>query len=700
MSGAALDGIRRRRRGVVLATVLVGLAACAVAGGPTLPMAGLAAGGIAAGRLRGDGTPGPAVLRRWRFANLLALAASGGGVVLGLAPLPVVGVAFVGWLLVHRAWTGRTPADARVSLLLSLLLVLLACILTVSPWLAPLFLVAAVLTPIALVLVHLEDAAAARGAVARRQDAGLGGLWLLAPASIVLTGLFFLGIPRMEGAGVGGNGAGADMAGFGQDIELGDLGAILDNPDVVLRARIRDASGAPLTGPFYFRGIALDQFDGRRWKETIGGEVRLGSQPWAPVEQAELIRQDIVLEPMGEAVLFGLPRVHRLEGVGDATVDTSGTWRWRGAPERLEYTVWSVPQVVGGPPPARGGLVQVARRRNERAALRAGVWTSTPPGLDPRIPALAEELTRGLDADATDLDVALALQRHLREAYTYTDVPEVEDARQPLSDFLFRSRRGHCEFFATALAILLRSRGVPARVVNGFYGGEYNDFGEFVLVRQSDAHSWVEAWVDDQGWVQLDATPAADAPARPSVLVRAGQWGVDAWHRVVLDYDLDSQLDGLAAVASAVPRLKLPGPSAPVVVPGGRGIVVLLGIVAVIAAGRRLAAWLAGARLPRQGRRKTPLQRLHARARALVRRRGWDVPPGLPPVEAAEWLVVRAGKSAEPLRELAWRLYRVRYGGEAEGAHLAAARGALRALEALPKRRRDWGAAPSSRPGG
>lgn len=697
MSGGALDGIRRLRVGLVLGMVLVGLASCAVAGGPTLPMAGLTAAGVAFGRLRGGAAPGPSTLNRWRFANLVALGASGLAVGLGLAPLPVVGVAFVGWLLVHRSFTGRAARDARVTLLLSLLLLLLACILTVSPWLAPLFLAAALLMPLALLLVHLEDSAAVRGAVARRRDARLGGLWALAPASLVLTGLFFVGIPRMEGAGVGAGAGNADMAGFGQDIELGDLGAILDNPDVVMRVRARDAAGNPLPGPFYFRGIALDQFDGKRWKETIGGEVRLGNRPWSPEDAGPLLRQEIVLEPVGESVLFGLPEVRAMEGVADATVDTSGTWRWRGAPERLEYTVWSAPQAVGAAPAGVVGMAAAARTRNERAALRAGVWTSTPPGLDPRIPALAEEVAGRLDAGATDLDVALALQRHLRESYTYTDVPEVEDARQPLSDFLFRSRRGHCEFFATALAVLLRSRGIPARVVNGFYGGEYNDFGEFMLVRQSDAHSWVEAHVDGLGWVQLDATPAAEAPLRPSVLVRAGQWGVDAWHRVVLDYDLDSQLDGLAAVMSVIPRVRIPGPGAPVVVPGGRGLVVLVAVAVVAGGGRRLLAWLAGTRRPPR-RQRTRLQRLHARARTRVRRRGWDIPPALPPVEAADWLVLRAGKPAEPLRELAWRLYRVRYGGEDEAGHLAEAKAAVRALRALPRRRRDWGASSSPRP--
>ena len=676
---AVSERLGQRRRTVVLLMVLVGLAACATAGGVAAVVAGLSAVGVASGRVR-PRRPGTEAIRLWRGANLLALVACGLVALLVPSARLVAGLALVGWLQVHRAWTGRTPADARVTLLLSLLLVLLACILTVSAWLAPLFLVAAVLTPVALVLIHLEDASDARGVAPGGARGALGALWVLAPASLVLTGLFFAGIPRMDGAGVGGRDGGVDMAGFGQDVELGDLGAILDNPDVVMRARVRDAAGQPMQGPFYFRGIALDHFDGRRWTHTLGGEIRAGraARPGGPV-----VTQSIVLEPLGEAVLFGIPQPIHVEGLSGTTVDTSGTWRWRGEPERLEYTVYSSTD--------EQAAERMPESRAERAALRSGAWMSLPPGLDPRIAALAETLAAQAGAEATPLEVAREMERHLRGTFTYTDVPEVDDARQPLSDFLFRSRRGHCEFFATALAVLLRARGVPARVVNGFQGGEYNDFGEFVLVRQSDAHSWVEAWFPDRGWVQLDATPASDAPPEPLAIVKAAQWGVEAWHRVVLDYDLDAQLDGVAALARAVPRIRVPSPeggSQPL--PGGRGLLLLVVGGGILWSGRQVLQWLSGAdRKRKRPTRRRGVARLHGRARRLVARRGWTIPSRLPPVAAAEWLVARAGPEAKPLLTLAWCLYRVRYGGEPEAGHLDAAREALRELGALPRCSRD-----------
>ncbi|MEC8423201.1 MAG: transglutaminaseTgpA domain-containing protein, partial [Myxococcota bacterium] len=271
---AVAGRLGQQRRRVVAALVFTGLAACATAGGAAALVAGTGAMGVIVGHVR-ERHPDTAALRRWRAANLLALV--GCALMASLVPSTrlVVGLGLVAWLQVHRAWTGRSPGDARVTLLLSLLLILLACILTVSAWLAPLFLVAAVLTPIALLLVHLEEAAASQRSASGGARGAVGTLWMLAPASLVLTVAFFAGIPRMDGAGVGGRDGGSDMAGFGQDVELGDLGAILDNPDVVMRARVRSPAGVPLEGPFYFRGVALDHFDGRRWTHTLGGEVRL-----------------------------------------------------------------------------------------------------------------------------------------------------------------------------------------------------------------------------------------------------------------------------------------------------------------------------------------------------------------------------------------------------------------------------------------
>src|SRR5205823_4276291 len=122
-----------------------------------------------------------------------------------------------------------------------------------------------------------------------------------------------------------------------------------------------------------------------------------------------------------------------------------------------------------------------------------------------RIPELARSLTA---ASLTDLERARAIERALRTGYGYTlELPATEEA-DPLAHFLFSRRKGHCEYFASAMAVLLRSIGIPARLATGFQSGVYNSISDLWLIRTRDAHSWVEAWIPGRGWTTFDPTPA------------------------------------------------------------------------------------------------------------------------------------------------------------------------------------------------
>jgi transglutaminase-like putative cysteine protease len=127
-----------------------------------------------------------------------------------------------------------------------------------------------------------------------------------------------------------------------------------------------------------------------------------------------------------------------------------------------------------------------------------------PPSLSPRVEQLALDLTAG---ETTPLGIARVLEKRLRSDYEYDLGSASGAAQDPLDHFLFESKRGHCEFYSTAMAMMLRVRGVPSRNVTGFVGGTYNRFGEFYAVRQGDAHSWVEAYLPDRGWIRFDPTP-------------------------------------------------------------------------------------------------------------------------------------------------------------------------------------------------
>src|SRR5262249_35410063 len=121
--------------------------------------------------------------------------------------------------------------------------------------------------------------------------------------------------------------------------------------------------------------------------------------------------------------------------------------------------------------------------------------------------------------------------------------------KQPLDDFLFESKRGHCEFYSTAMAVLLRTVGVPTRNVTGFIGGSYNRFGRFYAVRQGDAHSWVEVFIDDQGWKTYDPTPPGDAVPRSEMdgwwasLRDILEWTSQRWDKHVVGYDWNQQVN-------------------------------------------------------------------------------------------------------------------------------------------------------------
>ncbi len=638
------------------------------------------------GRLRPK-PPGPSGLVRWRAASWIT---AGGLVAAGVlgASLLLLALVLVGWLQVHRAWVGKRAVDNRLALLLALLQLLVGCILTLSPILGPLFVVYVFAATPALLLCYLgvldetEMRVARPDAAPRRRV--VVGLAATGPMVLALALAIFLAFPRVEASNILGSVATDTVSGFGADVEIGDVGAIKDNPAIAVRLAVTDGTGADVAPPFYVQGAVLDHFDGRTWTSTVGGSARV-SHASGEVDPGLVRMQQLMVEPMGQDFLFAIPDVEEVHGLeGLVSRDANGVWRLSGANRRLSYTARSVVRADRDLGAFAPDALRHARSQAERSAARSGAWLQLPADLDPRVPALATEIAGRAGADASAWKKALAIRSWLRSDFTYTVVPLDAGARQPLSAFLFDSRSGHCEYFSTALTVLLRSIGIPARVVNGFYGGEWNEWGRYYVFRQSDAHSWVQANFGEAGWITMDGTPAA--PAMQGVTSSARKIFdvlVADWYEVVLDYDLETQLswvDRIRKVAPDVERGRT----------GLRGSIPLLGVAAALAGAfvglRLLLAWLAGER--RTHRRPVGrIARIHDRTRRLVARRGWDIPQSLPPLEAARWLVVHAGPAATPLEELAWALYRVRYAGESEDGLVPIASAAASRLSQLPRHR-------------
>ena len=656
--------LERVRRFFVRGAALTGLAGLALLGGvgTQLGLLGLAlvaaAWAFAGERLR----------RRqiWAVASaLVSLATVVAPILFGL-PWSWAGMGLLVYLQVHRACVAQTTADDRLTVLFGLLMVLLACTRARSPALGLLLVLLVGGMPLALVVLHLVDLEKAHAT--RREALAEGGrAWrfaLLAPASVALTAFFFAVIPRLSAEVLSEYGDKQDLSGFDEGVELGDIGEIKDNPELVMRVTVTDSDGDVLPGPFYFRGLALDRFDGGSW--TVGESLRdrqrpsdLARDPGGPPE-AGALRQDVLLEPVSGAPIFAIAPVDRIFADEFVYSDQKSGFRWGEDVRRREFVVVSLPDE-----PILDGF----------GTFRDPELKSLPPDLDPRILELAERLAGEVDAPRAK---AAAIEQYLRQNHRYTLVPTPATANQALAVFLFDSRQGHCEYFATALAVLLRAQGVPARLVNGFYGGDFNPVGGFIAVRQAHAHSWVEAWMPGEGWVRFDATPAGEVAAAPGGLL--GQLG-DAlsaqWYGFVLDYDLATQLQGVRAVGRQVQAVGGPAASTGVA-PGalGAGVLVVGLLVAAGAASRLARGWLEGRR-----RRPRGVAAVHARARKLVAKKGWQPPASMPPVEAARWLREEAGEGAEPLEELAWLLYRARYAEEPEAGLLPAARAALARLD-------------------
>lgn len=175
----------------------------------------------------------------------------------------------------------------------------------------------------------------------------------------------------------------------------------------------------------------------------------------------------------------------------------------------------------------------------------------------------AELISAYDDPDADPEKLARDLELALMTSQDYTLNYTKETGARDLADFVFNQKAGHCEYFATTLALMLRAKGIPARLVTGFRGGRENFFGDYRIIRQSDAHSWVEAYIEDKGWITLDPTPSS-SDSTNSLMLNIG-FVVDIydyiqlqWNRYVLDYSKDDQQDLLAMVTHGLWYFSVP----------------------------------------------------------------------------------------------------------------------------------------------
>ncbi|MGB7923737.1 MAG: DUF3488 and transglutaminase-like domain-containing protein [Pyrinomonadaceae bacterium] len=368
---------------------------------------------------------------------------------------------------------------------------------------------------------------------------------LLLMIFILALPLFFIA-PRFGSSALArsGEGLGGLNIGFSDKVSLGEIGRLQQNNETVMRVRVED-SQAKRRRNLRWRGVALDLFNGREWLKTMRESAYVPANSERNFYQLgtteglhRLTTQTFFIEPLDTPVLFAAPRAVALQGslpyVRKDREDALTTRRHD--LERISYIARSDTEE----PEA-----DVLRGDSQPYAREFERYLQRPAALDPRIAALAREMI-AREGARNRYDMARAIEARLQQDYGYT-LEMKAGGDDPLADFLFRVREGHCEYFSTSMAVMLRTQGIAARVVNGFQMGEYNETADAYTVTQSDAHSWVEVYFPATGaWVTFDPTPAAGRPVRQStgLASRLGKYAEALellWIQYVVSYDKQEQ---------------------------------------------------------------------------------------------------------------------------------------------------------------
>lgn len=634
---------------------------------------------------------------RWAgvIAPLALLSLQLARLITGPDPIPII-VEFAAGLQVIRLATRRGAAHDQQVILLALLHLIAGTVLGGGLAYALSFVGFLILTPGALVLSHLRREVEGNYRQGARDRTGLpvdvprilrsrrviGRPFLLFTCLLsvpvfLFTALLFLLFPRV---GISllmvQQVRPTRVVGFSESVDLGGVGKLRTDPTLAMRVHFDSLPEEPPPRlNLYLRGAIFDHYDGRTWTRS----PRLGSSP-AQEGTSILIKRPpdpfrdrvmrIDLQPIDPPVVF-LP----LDAVALQLVSRRGEHGRRG------------PQLFAG---AHGELryANVDKRGltyevflqdvEERLpepidANEVDKYLQTPATLSPQIPELARRVV-GADRSSPHR-VARAIEAALRADYQYDLESPAGAASDPLYDFLFVSKRGHCEFYSTAMVMMLRSLGIPARNVTGFVGGTFNRFGGFYAVRQGDAHSWVEAYLPARGWTRFDPTPPSNAAPQTEMsgILAFAREAIEAaaqrWSEHVVGYNLERQLSYLQEVRQRWRQLSPRSPGNDNHIPKQQLVWVGLGLGVCF-----LGIWWLR-RKHRGGSSQDPNQvrlsptaarpiELYRKLEAALLAQGVPRPPATPPLLHARALVA-AGHPTGPETLALTRLYlRARFGGQ------------------------------------
>ncbi len=499
------------------------------------------------------------------------------------ASVVTLAVEFAAILQVIRLGTRRGAAHDQQIILLALLHLIAATVLGAGLAYAACFVGFMFLAPVTLLLSHLRREVEGNYRQGAKDRAGLpvdvprilrsrrvvGPAYLAFVVSLsvpmfLFTGILFAAFPRV--------GLSllllqpprkARMVGFSDHIDLGVVGKLQSDPSIALRLTYSDMPTQPPDRlAVYLRGATLDRYDGQSWtKDQTVLQPAEHERSIYPVRRWPDRQNDrwvtVELSPIDPPIVFlpgdvtALQILPQMRGEAEDTITL-----YRSAEDDFRYAA----------EPALGLRYRVfldsarSARVPSLAPSERIKYLKLPPTTSDKV----EKLARAWVGTQNDpLNQAQAVEQHLRREYRYDLDSPSGAASNPIEDFLFSSRRGHCEYYATAMAVMLRTLGVPSRDVTGFGAATYNRFGHFYVVRQSDAHSWVEAWIEGIGWKRFDPTPTQSSGSSSGYVGAARvlrdliEAAAQRWSRHVEAYDMQQQILLVSQMSSQVRRLRI-----------------------------------------------------------------------------------------------------------------------------------------------
>ncbi|MBI3596244.1 MAG: DUF3488 domain-containing protein [Nitrospirae bacterium] len=592
---------------------------------------------------------------------------------------------FVVFLMINKLFNLRTPQDHFQLYLISFLQLLAASTYTIDVSFLISFVLYLLTATWALLLHHLTtEKTKFPGPSPPGWSSGLNWPFFMSTNTIAIAALgfsllLFIFIPRV---GLGffhrSHSSLIRTSGFSNEVDLGDIGSVKKDPTVIMR--VQPSRLLPEVEGIYWRGMVYDFYDGRTWRNSFGSGRTVLSEGNGVFNLAyrqypeRAITQEIILEPLDTAVLFGAPHAIQVSGqFSNLRVNAMNSISLPMVPAtRIDYILTSVI------PSLTRSDTETQTIPSARPPLRP--YLQLPEGTD-RIQQLAQDILRTAPSADTVLQKITTIEKYLQTHYRYTLDVKPTSSGMPIEDFLFRQKAGFCEHYATAMTLLLRTMGIPARLVTGFLPGEWNEFGRYYIVRQSNAHAWVEVWFERSGWIPFDPTPPAP-PDNPNSFFGFLGRSMDSlewwWNRYVIYFSLHDQISLANEVKEDTMKVRIEFMnrvsgafdaawallSSAFLHPILIMLVVLCGAAALFWGMRHLD--LSGGRITSPWRKRLRKAQPHAfyyQMLDLLRAKGYPKPPTftpqefLPTIPAAPW----------PLRpaaaELTGLYYRVRFAG-------------------------------------